>query len=123
MREFHIPALNEVTERYATRFSLLPEEKQRFLEVSFDELGRLSIDEKILDVMNSKSSRHGKLLHFFEKNKSRLIEITELDKLLGRALYMQPFKDMKRDLGRTGYVMRYHKQRKGGYMYYGITLK
>lgn len=123
MREFHIPTLDEVIELNVTGFNLLPQEKQGFLEVSFDELGRLSIDGNLLDVMNGESSRHGKLLHFFEKNKSHVIEIAELDTLLGRGLHMQPFKDMKRDLGRAGYVMRYHKQRKGGYMYYGIALR
>lgn len=126
VKEFRLPEFDDVTTPdtpYLAKLDFILEKERPFRDVSFDELGRLSIDNNVLDVMNAASSRHGKLLKFFEQNRSRLIEIDELNKLLGRGLYIQTFKDAKKNLGQLGYAIRYFKQRNGGYIYYGIDLK
>ena len=100
-----------------------PAEATSYVNVSFDKYGRLSIDGKPQAIMNSMTSNHGKLLAFFEHNKSRLIEMPELKELFHQSNYDQPLKDIKRDLKRLGYKMSYFKQYKGGYVYSGIIAK
>jgi hypothetical protein len=91
------------------------------ITVIFDENGCVSINGNVLSILNSKTSRHGKLLEYFESNKDRLIETSELAKLFpGGKHEQQPLKDLKTNLRLLGYRLNYFKPRGGAYTYYGL---
>ena len=103
-------------------YTVLPR-SDALLSVRFDEHGFVWLNNQKIVRANARSSRHGQLLRLFEENKGSLVTDSQIKERLKVVNPKQVLKDLKSELRRLGYDIKYTPLPRQGRVYDGVIKK
>ena len=93
------------------------------LDIRFDDHGFVWLNNHKIVRANARSSRHGKLLRLFEESKGEIVSNDQIKSQLKVTNPKQVLKDLKAELRRLGYDLKYTPLPRQGRVYEGVIKK
>jgi hypothetical protein len=94
-----------------------------FLEVISDQYGHFWLGGRKINRANAISSRHGQLLRIFEDTKGQIVSDVQIKQQLKVTNPKQVLKDLKSELRKLGYDLKYKPLPRQGRVYEGVIKK
>lgn len=119
---FPVPEVTTKTIQLKSTYVVKPKDNE-LLEVISDQYGYFWLSGQKINRANATTSRHGQLLRLFEDTKGQIVSDGQIKQHLKVTNPKQVLKDLKSELRRLGYDLRYKPLPRQGRVYEGVIKK